>query len=264
MFGCKTSGGWGRALAIPLLAAWPPFVFRRPVWQPVGALLAVVLPWQALASDPQRDERSDAAAPGAAAQDEAPQNLHEQLLDAPVDPADRTARVLDDIGQRMRDVRRRLGNRDVSEPTQKLQSNIVAELSELIQAVEQRTQRRIRRPSQSGKSPSGSKQGKGPPRETRPNETQPGETQPGDSPGRPEGGVPTPGELEDAGVEDGSAMAGSALRTVLVRVWGHLPAQVRQQMQSAADEQYLRKHEQLIEAYYRRLAQEPRSGQQRP
>ena len=41
------------------------------------------------------------------------------------------------------------------------------------------------------------------------------------------------------------------------KVWGDLPATVRQQMQSARPEKFLPKYSRLIEDYFRRLAEDP-------
>lgn len=47
------------------------------------------------------------------------------------------------------------------------------------------------------------------------------------------------------------------LKNQLRRVWGHLPEKVREQMISGMSEEFLPKYEKLIEAYYKRLADEP-------
>jgi hypothetical protein len=56
---------------------------------------------------------------------------------------------------------------------------------------------------------------------------------------------------------DARGNAESALR----EVWGHLPPKVREAMQNATAEEFLPKYDRLIEAFYRRLAeQSPREG----
>ena len=47
---------------------------------------------------------------------------------------------------------------------------------------------------------------------------------------------------------------------LLRRHWGHLPAKLREQMQSSLKEQFLPKYERVIEDYYRRLAEDLRAG----
>ena len=50
------------------------------------------------------------------------------------------------------------------------------------------------------------------------------------------------------------------MKEVLRRFWGHLPEKIRDQMQSSMSEEFLPKYERLIEDYYRRLAEDPRTG----
>jgi hypothetical protein len=40
-------------------------------------------------------------------------------------------------------------------------------------------------------------------------------------------------------------------------IWGHLPDKVREQIDTLAIEEFLPSFEAMIEAYYRRLAEEP-------
>jgi hypothetical protein len=48
-----------------------------------------------------------------------------------------------------------------------------------------------------------------------------------------------------------------AMKTLIKDVWGHLPPKLQKQvLQSANVDQFLPKYEQVIEAYYRRLAEE--------
>lgn len=48
----------------------------------------------------------------------------------------------------------------------------------------------------------------------------------------------------------------AALQRAVGEVWGHLPERVRRQMRSAAGVEFLPQYRRLIEAYYRRLAEE--------
>ncbi|MCH2124671.1 MAG: hypothetical protein MK165_07760 [Pirellulaceae bacterium] len=48
------------------------------------------------------------------------------------------------------------------------------------------------------------------------------------------------------------------LQQILTGAWGHLPEQVREQLRSASDEQFLDKYELFIDAYYKRLAKRRR------
>ena len=49
-----------------------------------------------------------------------------------------------------------------------------------------------------------------------------------------------------------------AMQQLNKEIWGHLPPKLREQLQSGSVEQFLPKYEQLIEAYYKRLAEERR------
>jgi len=49
---------------------------------------------------------------------------------------------------------------------------------------------------------------------------------------------------------------GGIPQDLLSRIWGHLPDKLRDQMQASLSEQFLPKYEQLIEDYYRRLAED--------
>ena len=45
------------------------------------------------------------------------------------------------------------------------------------------------------------------------------------------------------------------MNQMMKRVWGHLPARNREQMQSSISEEFLPKYERLIGQYYSRLAE---------
>ncbi len=67
--------------------------------------------------------------------------------------------------------------------------------------------------------------------------------------GKQESQLPQLTKLQDRG----------GLKVMIEEVWGHLPAHVRRHMtDSLADEQFLPKYEQLIEQYFKRLAEEQR------
>lgn len=76
---------------------------------------------------------------------------------------------------------------------------------------------------------------------------------------QPEGaaaGADPMGESSGARGSGTSTAAGGA-PAMRERNWGHLPERVRQQLQSAAIERFLPQYEELIEEYYRRLAEQP-------
>jgi hypothetical protein len=58
------------------------------------------------------------------------------------------------------------------------------------------------------------------------------------------------------GQRDSSDARLAQMMETLKQVWGHLPARVREQMQSGMAEEFLPKYERLIEQYYQRLAEE--------
>jgi hypothetical protein len=144
---------------------------------------------------------------------------------------------LQQIGQRMRAAQQRIGQRDLSPETRELQREIVADLAKLIE--------RARQQQGDGKKSAG--QGRG------------------SAQGGAEGGHPTPSPATESTnrVEKGTAEAVETanLRDVLRRHWGHLPEKLREELQNSLSEQFLPQYEKLIEAYYRRLAEERRDRQ---
>ena len=66
-------------------------------------------------------------------------------------------------------------------------------------------------------------------------------------------------EVVRGGVFRGNAEVETAeVHDLVRRFWGHLPDKLRDEMQSSLSEQFLPKYEQLIEDYYRRLAEDRR------
>jgi hypothetical protein len=136
------------------------------------------------------------------------------------------------VGERMREVQRRIAGRDTSETTQTVQKQIEADLAKLIEQAKQQC---------AACNKSGSGQGQ-----------QAGNT----------GGNPTPAPPRDSTnrVEQGAkeAVETADVKDVLRRFWGHLPDKIRDEMQSSLSEEFLPKYERVIEDYYRRLAEDPR------
>ena len=137
------------------------------------------------------------------------------------------------VAEGMRRAERLIRAKDASDSTQRLQQQIVKDLTALLQSAEQQkaaggasAQREPAAASRAGKSdgPGAGKQGASP--------------GPGPPPGAP--GPPIPSELVPKG---------------LVEVWGQLPEQVQRLIQSPLREQFLPGYEQLISDYYRRLAE---------
>ena len=135
------------------------------------------------------------------------------------------------LGERMRDVQRRIARRDTSDETQTLQRQIQDDLAALIEQARQQA-------AAAGKPGSGQGQLAGS------SGGNPTPAPPRDTTNRLEQGTKVP--VETADVQD-----------LIRRFWGHLPDKLREQMQSSLSEQFLPKYERLIEDYYRRLAEDP-------
>lgn len=146
-----------------------------------------------------------------------------------------SANPIIDLGRRMKTVERLISENNTSTETQRMQDQIVADLSRLIDQIRQQKKQ------QKG----------GPPRRPR---------------GRPAGQPGTPGDQESTDpAKDSQSRVGKAdadqvevrdLENLLKEVWGHLPEQVRQQMLSGSTEEVLPKYQKLIEEYYKRLAED--------
>jgi hypothetical protein len=144
------------------------------------------------------------------------------------------------IGRQMRTAEELIGRRDTSEATRRVQRQIVEDLERLIEQMNkqcggqqgtssQKSSRGEKQPKPGGKTGSGEHPGTSKP--ARDSETQVGQR-----------------ESDDERL--------FRMRETLAEVWGHLPARVREQMQSGMAEEFLPKYERLIEQYYQRLAEE--------
>ena len=173
-----------------------------------------------------------------------PSNLDRQLLDQLGQGEDLGGESSDPflvIGRQMRTAEELIGRRDASATTRRIQQEIVTDLDQLIEQMNK--QCAGGQSSSAGKpSPSPDKQGK-----------------PGSKAGSGEnrgGSKPARDSETRVGQSDASdARLAQAMET-LKQVWGHLPARVREQMQSGMAEEFLPKYERLIEQYYQRLAEE--------
>lgn len=145
---------------------------------------------------------------------------------------DPLARVL----LKMRSSRDRLKNRDSSSATQSIQQQIVRELEAMLSSS----------PTSSGESSASEDQ--------TPKEGTTSQEGPGD-------GMPSTGPTQESDDRVDPATASQAqlaeVKSQLRRAWGHLPEKVREKMLSSMSEEFLPKYEKLIEAYYKRLAEEP-------
>ena len=144
------------------------------------------------------------------------------------------AHPLERIGNRMREVEQRLAQRDLAEPTQAVQRQIVAELETLIDEVSSQQQQQQRENQR--RAPSDKTQGQ----DTT------------DKQGQEAATDTTDGSTQDNAVGDG---AGTVQR-VVGDIWGHLPERYRRQVQNAGAVEFLPQYSKLIEDYYRRLSED--------
>lgn len=171
-----------------------------------------------------------------------PQEVDQRLLDGLNDlPPLRPAALVDIAGEDlgaaqpkstltglsrlMQDVEKRLRRKDTSAGTTQLQSDIAAELAKMLEAAEQE---QANRSAASSADQSSDQTGK-----ANPNGTE---------------GDPLPSDGDKANEQDDLQNA----------IWGHLPAQLRQQIQSPLQEEFLPRYERVIQEYYKRLANEQR------
>ena len=168
-------------------------------------------------------------------------DLHKDLVDGE-DIGEPPEDDLTRIARQMRQVQQRIENKQVSTDTQELQKDIVAKLDALIKELEQQKKK-----CSSSSSPSSSA---GDPNVQQP-EQQPdqGQQQPSNQ--------PAADSTDRLGQENAATSDAAALEALVKQVWGHLPDRARQEMQNATVEDFLPKYQQIIEDYYRRLAEEP-------
>lgn len=150
------------------------------------------------------------------------------------------------IANRMRAVEELIAEQKTAEQTQRIQQQIVMELTEMIQLVkkqcngnsqnqQQQQQQQASKPKPGGK---------------------PGQQKQGNKPNNQAGNKASrESQMRDGKAEDAQVQR-EELEKMLKEVWGHLPVRVREQMQNAASEQFLSKYEELIENYYERLTQD--------
>ncbi|MCH5372574.1 MAG: hypothetical protein JJ992_01255 [Planctomycetes bacterium] len=144
------------------------------------------------------------------------------------------------IGRQMQTAGELIGQRITSDRTQRVQEQIVADLDRLIEQLKSQCKK--------GQCQGGDGMPKPKPKPGSEGKGGKGENQGANQPAR------------DSTGRLGTAQADSAelarMKQMLKQVWGHLPAKVRDQMQSGTIEEFLPKYQTLIEAYYSRLAEE--------
>jgi hypothetical protein len=182
--------------------------------------------------------------PASAAQRRRPSKKDGDPQVKPVDPfahgedvqAGPSQAVFQSIERRMGEVQQRLRELDTSGATQQLQQRIVADLDAVIQQMQQQLADQSSGEQQI--TPTG-QQG-----------------QPSDDDGGQTGDRSTTGTPDQTPDEEGRVTETDAMRQALDRFWGNLPERVRRQVQNMSNVEFLPEYQQLIEDYYRRLAEE--------
>lgn len=144
------------------------------------------------------------------------------------------------ITRRMKSVEQMIERQQTASPTQRLQREIVEDLSLLIEQLRKQCQ------SQGGGRPQQS---------PAPGKSKPKQGKPGDGQAKA-GNSAAKESTSRVGQSDADVDELDDMQRMLKRVWGHLPPKVREQMQSGSVERFLPKYEALIEQYYKRLAEE--------
>jgi hypothetical protein len=141
------------------------------------------------------------------------------------------------LGREMRMVQQRIEAKDTAEGTQQLQKEIAGNLAKLIEQAKKKPQ--------GNKSPGNNQ-----------NKPGTGSAQSGAESGSPQS---KPGQESTQRLEQGNQEQAQMndVKDALRRIWGHLPEKEREEMIGALGEQFLPKYEQLIEAFYKRLAERP-------
>jgi hypothetical protein len=139
------------------------------------------------------------------------------------------------ISEQMRSAQSLITQNDTSTRTQGLQQQILSDLEKLLE--------QTRKQCQACQNPTG-----GAP--------QPG-TSAGNKPAQDAGNKPPRDSTQRLGKPaDPTAGQQLSMDDVMKEVWGHLPDKLRGRMQTVAAEQFLPQYQTLIEAYYKRLAEE--------
>lgn len=179
--------------------------------------------------------------PGAA--DEAIEKRLRRELGAAANREDAADDPLSNIARQMREVQGRMGKRDAGIETQHLQSQIVADLDQLIDQARKSGSR----------SPSAEKS------QDVATRTPMGQSPAAPQPKPGQGGGTTPGQLNNPNAvrkPEGHRPDMGEMRSVLKQIWGELPQRQREQMLELPVEEFLPKYEMQLEEYFRRLSED--------
>jgi hypothetical protein len=144
------------------------------------------------------------------------------------------------IGRQMRTAEELIVQRDASAVTRRIQQQIVQDIERLIEQMSKQC---------AGAQSASSQQAASPEKQAKPGSKAGSGEHPGTS-------KPARDSETQVGQHDSNDAHLAQIMENLRQVWGHLPARVREQMQGGMAEEFLPKYEQLIEQYYRRLADE--------
>jgi hypothetical protein len=151
------------------------------------------------------------------------------------------------IEQKMRQVERLLAEHDPSDPTQSLQRQIAEDLAALLEQMKQQQQQQNQSQNSSN---SQQKQQQSQSQQQQRDQKKQSASNPSNQPAN----KPAQDSEERQGKINEERIKPEDLRELFSRAWGHVPEQVRQQMESKASEQFLPKYQMLIEDYFKRLA----------
>lgn len=181
---------------------------------------------------------------------DAASDLDEQLLEqlaAGEDVGQESPDPLVSIGRRMRLAEALISRQVTTQKTQRVQQQVIEDLDRLIEQMKKQCQ------GGQGNSKSAKKSGAKPGQKGRAGS---GENLGANQPAKEST------DRTDRKTSDREELA--RLREMLKQIWGHLPPQIRDQMQSSSIEEFLPKYEKLIEEYYSRLAEEGSEPGRRP
>jgi chemotaxis protein histidine kinase CheA len=155
------------------------------------------------------------------------------------------------IEQKMRQVEQRLAERDSSTGTQTLQREIADELAALLEQLQQQQQQNQNQNQNNQNSQQQQQQSSAAKKQ---DQKQASKSNPSNQPAS----KPARESEERTGKVDDEKIKPEDLQDLIQSAWGNLPPQVREKMESAAQEQFLPKYQTLIEDYFKRLAEEKR------
>ncbi len=216
--------------------------FAPRTWPLAAALIAccalLVLPGIAAADDDltrdllgdlESDLLKDLEKPQAksAKDDKATSNPAGEDLGAPSEQDNPLVKIM----ERMRRIEQRIAETDAAAGTQRIQTDVLTDLSSLIRLLQSQQSQRKR-----GGKPSG--------------DAKAGDTAAGKPSDKPS--ADSTDRLDKATNKKADRLAPDQL---VKEVWGHLPPQVVEQMTRQSIDKFLPKYEQLIEDYFRRLAE---------